>query len=46
MTKREIAKLPEKEQAFIYSYGLEKEDYETIKWLENNYDLAIYNGLL
>ncbi len=46
MTKREIAKLPEDEQNFIYSYGLEKEDYETIKWLENNYDLAVYNGLL
>lgn len=46
MTKREIAKLPDAEQEFIYSYGLEKEDYKTIKWLENNYDLAIYNGLL
>lgn len=28
MTKREIAKLPEEEQAFIYSYGLEKLPYE------------------
>lgn len=24
MTKREIAKLPEEDQAFIYAYGLKK----------------------
>lgn len=30
MTKREIAKLPDAEQEFIYSYGLEK---KTIKLL-------------
>ena len=46
MNKRDINKLSNEEQGFIYSYGLEKEDYETIKWLENNYDLAVYNGLL
>lgn len=46
MTKREISKLPEEEQAFIYSYGLEKYDYETIKWLGQHHDYAVYKGWL
>lgn len=46
MTKRDIAKLPKEEQAFIYYYGLEKEDYETIKWYEENFNLAVYKGWL
>ena len=46
MTKREINKLPEEEQAFIYSYGLQKYGYDTIKWYEDNFDLAVYKGWL
>lgn len=46
MTKREIAKLPEEEQAFIYSYGLEKLPYEDIKWLEEHFNYAVYKGWL
>lgn len=46
MTKREIAKLPEGEQDFIYSYGLQKYDYKTIKWLGQHYDYAVYKGWL
>lgn len=46
MNKREIARLPEEEQAFIYSYGLERESYDTIKWYRENLDLAVYRELL
>lgn len=46
MTKREIAKLPDAEQEFIYSYGLQYCDYDTVKWYEKNYDLAVYKGLI
>lgn len=46
MTKQEIDKLPEDEQEFIYSYGLENESYETIKWCERNYDYLVYIGIL
>ena len=46
MTKREVAKLPENEQAFIYSYGLEKLSYEDIKWLGEHFDYAVYKGWL
>lgn len=46
MTKREIAKLPEEEQAFIASYGLEKYDLDTIRSIEKNYDYLVYKGWL
>lgn len=46
MTKREIDKLPEEEQSFIYGNGLEKLDYDTIKWLGKNHDYAVYKGWL
>ena len=46
MTKQEIGKLPEDEQEFIYSYGLENESYETIQWCERNYNYLVYIGML
>lgn len=44
MTKREIAKLSQEEQDFIYSYGLEKKSLENIRFLEENFDEAVYKG--
>lgn len=46
MTKREIAKLPEEEQEFIYAYGLEKDSLEHIHWMMKNYNYAVYLGWL
>lgn len=46
MTKREIAKLPEEEQAFIASYGLEEYDLDTIRSIERNHDYLVYIGWL
>lgn len=46
MTKEEISKLPEEEQSFIYSFGLQDKDYDEIKDLEDHktLNLAIYKG--
>lgn len=46
MNKREIAKLPEEDQAFIYAYGLEKKSKEEIKWLKDpeHFNYAVYQG--
>ena len=44
MTRREIDKLPLEEQDFIYSYGLEKKSLEDIRFLEENFDEAVYRG--
>lgn len=46
MTKQEIEQLPIEEQAFIFDNHLENENYETIQWFENNYDLAVWKGWL
>lgn len=46
MTKREIAKLPQEEQDFIYSYGLQKQSLETIRSIQKNYDYLVYQGLI
>lgn len=46
MTKREIRKLPQEEQEFIYSYGLEKYSIETIRSIQKNHDYLVYKGWL
>ena len=46
MNKREISKLPQEEQEFIYSYGLDKYDLDTIRSIEKNYDYLVYQGWL
>lgn len=46
MKKTDIQRLPESEQSFIYDNDLQAEDYDTIKWLAKNYDLAVYLGWL
>ena len=46
MNKREIAKLPEEDQAFIYAYGLEKKSKEDIEWLKDpeHFNYAVNKG--
>ena len=46
MTKYEIAKLPEEDQAFIYAYGLEKKSKEEVEWLKDpeHLNYTIYQG--
>lgn len=44
MTKKEIAKLPQAEQDFIYAYGLENETLEDIRFIEENFNYCVYKG--
>lgn len=46
MTKEDISKLQDMEQSFIYENGLQDERIEDVRWLEENYDYAVYNGWL
>lgn len=46
MTKREISKLPQEEQEFIYSYGLERYSHETIRSIMRNHDYLVFKGWL
>lgn len=46
MRKEELSKLPIDEQCFILYNHIENNDYETIRWIEQNYDYCVYNGWL